>query len=253
MILLHDEQGSPEWKQSRAGVITASRFSDARGRLTRATKTGGIGDPTADAVKYACQVAIERIAGQPIDNTFATWQMRRGTELEPEARERYEALTGHIVEQAGLALTDDRVFGYSTDGLVDVLTDDGANVSPDGLVEIKCPAAPEKIVGAWRDPAAAADEYIDQIHGGLWITGRKWCDLVVYCPWLRSVGKDILIHRIWRDDDAIDALADDLLAFARVVDRHESMLRGLLPAPTTKPHQATPPHTPSAMVPEPAF
>lgn len=215
MIVLNLIQGSDEWLTARAGVITASRFSDARGKLSKASKNGKAGDPNGDAIKYAWTLAMERIAGKPLDDTFTTWQMKRGTELEPQARIAYEGRFPCLVEESGLVLTDDRLFGYSTDGFVD----------GDGMVEIKCPAACDKLGAIWSNPETAADEYIDQINGGLWITGRKWCDLIVYCPWLEPVGKELFVKRITRDDDAIEELEADLVEFSRLVSKFEELLR----------------------------
>lgn len=207
MITLHLEQGSEAWLAARAGVITASRFADARAKLSRASKNGKAGDPAASATEYAWTVAMERIAGTPLDQTFNTWQMRRGTELEPEARMAYELKTGLLAGESGLLLTDEHTFGYSSDGLVD----------DDGLIEIKCPANCQKIGTIWSNPESAVDEYIDQIQGGMWITGRKWCDFIMYCPWLESVGKELFIKHVKRDDDYIEALEADLIAFDRLV------------------------------------
>jgi hypothetical protein len=137
--------------------------------------------------------------------------MRRGQELEPEARRLYEVRTGNLVLESGIALTDDRVFGYSTDGLV----------ADDGAIEIKIPASPTALHLAWTNPGKLALDYIDQMRGGLWITGRKWIDLVVYCPWLKSVGKDLLIHRVVRDENEIEVLEERLVAFARLVQARE--------------------------------
>lgn len=215
MIFVDYPQGSPQWLQERAGVITASRFSDARAKLTKASKSGKAGDPSGTAIKYAWTIAMERIAGKPLDDTFETWQMKRGSELEPMARMAYEARTGYIVEESGLVLTDDRLFGYSTDG----------SIEQDGMVEIKCPAACDKLGSIWARPEEAEAEYIDQINGGLWITGRKWCDLVVYCPWLEPVGKELFIKRIERDEDAIDALERDLWQFQQLASQYEQILR----------------------------
>ena len=253
MILLTFPQGSQEWLESRAGVTTASRFSDATSRVgglteqqatyvdalqagnsedqallmagykknptaanvERALRGQRVDTPSASAMAYAWTVAMERIAGQPLDETFVTWQMNRGRELEPQAREAYELRTGYLVEESGLLLTDDRLFGYSTDGFVD----------EDGMVEIKCPASCDKLGNVWDHPETAHEDYIDQINGGLWLTGRQWCDLVVYCPWLKSVGKDLFIKRIFRDEDAITRLADDLMEFERLVCRSLAVLR----------------------------
>lgn len=214
-ILINEPQGSQAWLKARAGVITASRFSDARAKLTRATKNGKAGDPAGKAIEYAWQVALERIAGEPVSPAFETWQMRRGSDLEPEARMAYEMDTGLLASEKGLILTDDRAFGYSSDGLV----------GDDGLIEIKCPANCQKIGDIWSDPENADAEYIDQIQGGMWITGRQWCDFVMYCPWLEPVGKELFRKRIVRDEAYIGELERDLMAFRRLVDQHEAMLR----------------------------
>src|SRR5690606_33132888 len=215
MIFLDYPQGSPEWLQARAGVITASRFADARSRLTKTCKSGKPGDPSTAAIRYAWTVAMERVAGKPVDSSFETWQMRRGVDLEPAARVAYEARTGFMVQESGLVLTDDSVFGYSTDGFVE----------DDGMVEIKCPASCDKLGAIWGHPEEAESEYIDQINGGLWITGRKWCDLIVYCPWLEPVGKELFIKRIERDDDAIDELAEEMWQFHLLASSHEQVFR----------------------------
>lgn len=214
-IMINEPQGSQEWLAARSGVITASRFSDARAKLSRATKNGKAGDPAGKAIEYAWQVALERIAGEPVSEAFSTWQMRRGTELEPEARMTYEAATGLLASEEGLILTDDRAFGYSSDGLV----------GDDGLIEIKCPANCQKIGDTWSDPENAVAEYIDQIQGGMWITGRKWCDFVMYCPWLEPVGKELFRRRVERDEAYIAELECDLLAFRRLVASYEKLLR----------------------------
>lgn len=217
MIVLKHPQGSEDWLRARAGAITASRFADARSRLKKASRDGRrkAGDFSYEATSYAALIALETIAREPLDETFVTYRMRRGRDLEPMARRVYEARTKALVEEVSLILTDDERFGYSADGLVE----------DDGLVEIKCPMAAEKLLLCWEDPDNAHWEYVDQINGGLWITGRKWCDLVVYCPWLESVGKDLFVKRIYRNDDAINELEADLLQFMHLVDHNLAILR----------------------------
>jgi len=215
MIVLDHPQGSDGWLRARIGACTASRFSDARAKLTRASKNGNAGDPTGDAIKYAWLIAIETIAQEPLDDTFVTYAMRRGRDLEPQARRSYEVRTGAMIEEVSLILTDDGRFGYSSDGFRD----------DDGLIEIKCPLACDKLGAVWSNPDEAHLEYIDQINGGLWISGRKYCDLVVYCPWLAPVGKDLFVKRIHRNEEAIQALETDLVAFMRMVDGFLAVLR----------------------------
>ena len=253
MIVLNHPQGSEDWLRARIGACTASRFSEARERvgglneqqatyvkamqsgmtevaariaagyknapraavIDRALAGQPVDEPSAKAIAYAALISVETIAREPLDDTFVTFAMRRGRELEPYGRQKYEIRTGAVVEEVSLILTDDERFGYSADGFV----------GDDGLIEIKCPASCDKLVNVWQNPGSAHLEYIDQINGGLWITGRKWCDLVVYCPWLAPVGKDLFVKRIYRDEAAIEALESDLVGFMRLVDANLAVLR----------------------------
>lgn len=210
MIIVECAQGSEEWHKARAGVITASMFGTARARL----KTGQYkGFPTAAAFDYAFKVAIERIAGQPLDEGFQTWQMKRGNELEPIARMEHEVHTGLLVERAGFVLTDDQLFGASADGLI----------GEDGGSEYKCLVSPERLRSVLVD--GDYDEFKDQVQGCMWITGRQWWHLCFYCPALAPIGKQLHIVEMKRDDDYIFALEQDLLAFAKEVDRMELALK----------------------------
>lgn len=115
MIFISCDQGTEEWFAARAGRITASRFKDACDFLKN-------GNPTQKHIDYAYKVAVERIYGETTEDTYETWEMRRGTDLEPLARIAYESKTGNLAQESGIVLTDDERFGYSTDGSVD---DDG--------------------------------------------------------------------------------------------------------------------------------
>lgn len=269
MMFVECVQGSQEWLDIRAGAATASRFREARERigglddrqqryvnaiLDGASKAdacaaaGYKGAPTSEtvaralrgeivertfgakALNYAWLIALERIAQRPLDETFTTWQMRRGHEEEPYARRAYEVHTGALVLEAGICLSDDRLYGYSTDGLVD----------DDGLIEIKTPSAPEKIGMTWTAPSTVVEEYIDQIQGGLWLTGRQWCDLVIWTPWLRSVGKSLYVQRFQRDENYIEDLEADLVEFARKARGFELDLRRPMTDPLPPPIDGSP-------------
>jgi len=208
VILVECTQGTRDWFEARLGVITASRFADACDRLRS-------GSPSEKCLNYAAQVALERVSGERVDSPFETPAMRRGRELEPEARLFYMERFNVGVEERGIALTDDRVFGYSTDGAVD----------PDGMIEIKCPDSARKMLQIWEFGDTA--EYWHQVQGGLWITGARWCDLIVYDPRLRTVNRRMWRRRIERDDDFIDSdLVPKLLEFKGMVDHAEAVFRG---------------------------
>jgi exodeoxyribonuclease (lambda-induced) len=206
--IIHCKQGTPEWLAARAGVVTASEFETARSKLSRASGSKKAGDPTAASDRYAAEKAIERISGKPYGEPIKAWVLERGHELEEHARIAYEATTGEFVTESGIALTDDGLFGYSTDGLV----------GEDGLIEIKCPIDGSKIAAMWQ--TGDVSEYISQMQGGMWITGRKWCDFVMYVPDLEKVGRHRFVKRIYRDDDFIECMVDDLLQFNRTVDAY---------------------------------
>ena len=169
--------------------------------------------PSQKNLDYAYRVAVEQIYGQTTEDTYVTWEMRRGTELEPRARIAYETVTGNLAEESGIVTTDDELFAYSTDGLVD----------EDGLIEIKSPNSARKIVEMWT--IGDLSEYVHQLQGGLWLTGRKWLDFIMYAPQLESVSKDLFIKRIERDEEFIATMEQQLWDFAKRVQSHVAMLK----------------------------
>ncbi|MNV03545.1 YqaJ-like viral recombinase domain protein [compost metagenome] len=251
MLIVNCEQGSDDWHAARAGAITASMFGVARKRVgglderqtlyvayvkagmstkEAAEKAGFKGAPRAEGIakalageqvgdwseeakNYAFRLAVERIAGQPLDEGFQNWAMRRGHELEPEARMEHEIQTGLLVERAGFVLTDDRLFGASADGLI----------GEQGGSEYKCFLAPDKLRAFHIDNDPS--EVMDQVQGCMWITGRQWWHLGLYCPALESIGKQLWLREFKRDDDYIDSLESDLMEFAELVNSYETTLR----------------------------
>lgn len=251
MIILTCDQGSDAWHRARAGVVTASMFATARKRVGElderqqayvdgvqsgldekvAAKAAGyaavpkaagiakalrgepVGDYSDEAKSYAFRLAIERISGEPLDEGFETYAMRRGHELEPYARAELEVQTGLMVQRAGFVLTDDGAFGASADGLIG--DDDG--------VELKCFIDPLRLRRFHIDNDAS--EVFEQAQGCMWITGRKWWHIGLYCPALAPVGKQLWWKRFERDEEFIEKMRADLLAFRSVVDAYEQDLK----------------------------
>lgn len=210
-IHLQAPQGSDEWFQERCGAITASMFAECRKRLKSGPNKGDFSQAAKD---YAFKLAVERISGQLLDEPhFDPWQARRGRELEPEARLAYEERRAVLVDETGLALTEDRLFGASVDGLV----------GDDGSIEIKCFLAPSKLAPILLD--GDIGDCVDQVQGGMWVTGRRWTDFVLYCPALACVGRDLTILRIERDDNYIAEMERDLLEFNRLVEGFAERLK----------------------------
>lgn len=204
MPWLNLEQGTEEWLLARRGLITGSRFKDARDKLKG-------GAPSKACIGYALDLARERVGGSS-PSKFQNAAMRTGTEQEPYARAAYEARTGHMVEEVGFYLSDDATFGLSPDGLID----------EDGVLEVKTMVSSDTLFTAVADGDVSA--YMDQCMGYLWLLGRKWVDLVLWCPDLGHM----VIKRIERDDDAIEKLEADLMDFARLVSQYETKLRNAI-------------------------
>lgn len=207
------DQGSAEWHQARAGVITASMF----GTIMDTPKRGNE-RYNAAARKYAADKAIERISGKPLSDEmgegFKTWQMRRGNEKEPLARAEYIAHIGNDVTEAGFCMSMDGKFGASADGFI----------APDGTCEIKCFVASEKLLRIWLENDV--EDVMPQIQGQLWLSGRRWCDFCLYAPQLANVGKTLYVQRVMRDDEYIGILELALLEFDGFVDEQVVAMRG---------------------------
>lgn len=209
MMVHHDhEQGSEAWLAVRKGCITGSRFRDCRDKLKG-------GQPSKACIAYAMDTARERIGGCA-PAKFQNAAMRTGTEQEPLARMAYESRTGNLVEEVGFFTTEDGLFGLSPDGLID----------DDGVLEIKTMVSSDTLFTAVADGDLSA--YMDQCLGYLWLLGRQWVDLVLWVPDLNYMA----IHRITRDEAAIEALEADLMAFARLVTQYENTLRAAIQSTT---------------------
>lgn len=189
-------QGSREWLEDRAGVVTASRFADV-------LATVRVGEAAA-RYNYKAEIIAERLTGAPTE-TYTNQAMQWGIDHEAEARAIYEAINDIKVEQTGLVKHKTLLAGASPDGLV------GA----DGLIEIKCPNTATHIGTILSDVSPA--KYYAQMQGQMWITSRKWCDFVSYDPRLNDE-LAIFICRVIRDEDYIKLLEDSIIYFLEEVE-----------------------------------
>jgi len=187
MRIVDVEQGTEEWHAARMGVPTASQFA----KILAST-----GKPSTQADGYRHTLLAERLGVRA--ESYESDAMRRGTELEPEARETYEFVTGSAVEQAGFVLRNDGKVGCSPDGLI----------GDSGGLEIKCPLPATHISYLLRGKVPA--KYIPQLQGCMYVCGpeRQWWDFMSYCP-----GLEPLIVRVKRDEDYIAALDSALSGF----------------------------------------
>jgi putative phage-type endonuclease len=188
-------QGSGAWLAARAGMITASRMADmmAKGQ-------GIVRD------KYKCQLAAERLTGIPIANGFITPAMKRGTELEPEARYLYCIQNAaDVVEVPFVKHPTIENALASPDGLI----------GGDGLIEIKCPDLSTHI-GYLLD-RKVPNGYLLQMMWQMACTGRAYCDFASYCPDLLPRLR-LLVIRVDRDDGQIMALENAAIQFNEEIE-----------------------------------
>jgi hypothetical protein len=193
------EQGSDEWFEARAGMVTASNM--------KMTMRGGRGDAESKTrERYLYIVAGEVVTGKPHPESYRNWHMERGKKMEPIARADYELVNRCEVQEVPFAIRHMPwgKIGSSPDGLV----------GEEGMVEFKS-VTPELLIPRLTGHSAeiVPTEHIAQCQGGLWVFGRKWCDLVLYWPGLPS-----LTYRLQRDEMTIRMLSDACQAFQRDVD-----------------------------------
>ncbi len=237
------QQNSPEWEALRAGIPTASAFDKI------VTPTGKLSKQSRD---YKAWLLAERVLKAPIP-TVKTSFMDRGTEYEAEACDFYSLVSGNKTTRIGFVTNDAGTVGASPDRW------SGA----DGQVEMKVPAIHthmsywiaqagidkygadlerlleesklktvllvDKNLQANYDESVAngiSREYKIQTTGQLWITERKWADVMSYSP----EGLPPVLVRISRDEAFIQILAQAVSEFSRDLEESAADLvkRGII-------------------------
>lgn len=167
------QQNTDEWYQMRSGKLTSSKLG-----LIMANFGKAFGDP---AKKYAVNIAIEQITGEPISSNYTNEHMERGHEQEPVARALYEEQTFCEVLNGGFF--DGGFVGCSPDG----------NVNPGGCIEIKSVIAPVHYANIKRQSVDPAYKW--QCIGNMKFTGSEWLDFISYCADFPQ-DKQLFTHRL---------------------------------------------------------
>lgn len=186
-IYTYFDQGSDEWFQTRVGIPGGSSFEDI-------ITTDGKPSKQRDALLF--RLAGERVIGKK-EATYQNDAMRRGVELEPEARQVFEMIMQVEVKQCGFVYYDSRKDrGVSPDGLI----------GDDAGIEIKCPMLSTHV--AYILSGKLPTKYFQQVQGALYVTGRKYWFFMSYYPELKP-----FILRVGRDESFIDKLHESLEKF----------------------------------------
>ncbi len=173
---VHDlEQGTPEWFEVRAGIVTASRAKDLMAEGQGKTR-----------LAYMYQLIGEVMTGEPVQVFKGNEHTERGHQMEPIARQLYcERIKSNVIE-TGFIRNHDELggAGYSPDGLVGDV----------GAVEIKSrlPHIQAELLDTGKIPRDA----LLQMQFGMWVANLQWCDYVSYWP-----GMPLFVQRIEADPD----------------------------------------------------
>lgn len=189
------EQRSEEWREQRAGKITASCFADA---IAMNKRTGA---STAARDTYMRTLVAEILSGRP-KHEIRSKSLAWGTEAEQFAIEAYELETGLVVQKSGFVPHYQYPFiGASPDGLV----------GKDGGIEMKSPHDEQVHINTWLN--GMPEEHMAQVQGNMMVTGREWWDFISYDP-RQGEKYRLYVQRIPRDEDYISHyLLPNLLQF----------------------------------------
>lgn len=197
MIVETFAQGSMEWHDARLGIPTASRFDEilTPHELKRSASSYG----------YMVRLLSDWLTGTPSD-IAASGFMNRGKNLEKEAAAWYAWDREVTVQKVGIILRDDRMVGASPDGLV----------GDDGLIEIKVPGAAQHV----RHMLEGMRGHVGQTQGALWLSGRKWIDLISWHPDLPAQ-----VVRVERSEEYIRALEPAIADFLTLLLARREQLK----------------------------
>jgi hypothetical protein len=196
--IIHCEQGSLDWHRARLGVLTAS-VADV---LLKKARNGGPSEMRATLMR---DLAGQRITGE-LPEEIKSIYFERGHEVEPDARNFYAMLTD--IEPVQIGFMRRNGVGCSPDSLV----------GEDGLLEIKS-RAPKHQIDVLLEGGLPA-EHKAQVQFQLWVSARRWCDYLSYCP-----GLPPLLVRVDRDEPYIASLAVAAAEFLAELDAMIEQIR----------------------------
>lgn len=131
-----------------------------------------------------------------VEDSGSSFAMNNGSIFEHECLPWLAFEHDMKIDRVGFLTNDEETAGYSPDGII----------GDDGLLEIKCPTIP--IHTKYLLEGIAPMQYLPQMHFGMFVTGRSWCDFVSYS---RQLPK--LIVRVNRDDKIQASITEAFEAF----------------------------------------
>lgn len=236
MILHLCEQRSKEWKEARKGRITASESGPF------ILNSGKVAD---GAKQKLIDKKLAEWAGE-FEETFQNDAMKRGTALEPIAREQYRIMLQMPVMEVGFISNDTLPLGCSPDAVVlsrQLMAEDTAESIGNLIVggcEIKAPQGSTQI--RYLRDGVLPEEYKFQVHHSMVQAKAPWWDFYSFCPlvtrWTKT--RDMWMCDEWQNNPKIPAfyvrtyrdafteqLAQGLADIAEELERQKAWLASL--------------------------
>tara|TARA_S200002703_G_scaffold3018_5_gene4476 strand:+ start:1197 stop:1787 length:591 start_codon:yes stop_codon:yes gene_type:complete len=189
-----------DWNRIRYGRVGGS---ESEALLVKGKSAHGLG---TGAISMLYDKVWEIKTSSPAKDVFVNDAMQRGIDLEGEAIYTYQNNHFQTVTLCGYVTNVDKKYaGYSPDGLI----------GEDGLIEIKCPGSREYVRTLIEGDVPK--RYQAQMQWGMMLTGRSWCDYVVYNPDFES--NSMVVQKVERDDDMIELLLDNYLVFENLMNQ----------------------------------
>lgn len=194
-------QNDDSWYAAKLGIASASCFD-------RIITPGGKPVSGKKLDDYANELIAEMYLKRRTVSFTGNKHTERGKELEPDAVMAYEMANDVETKVVGFVTDDRGRYGCSPDRFV----------GEEGMAEVKCcqPAEVVKyILTPTRDP-----DHKPQVQGQLWVTGRKWNDLVPYHP-----DMPIISVRTERDEAYLALLETAMEGFLKLLaEKKQAMI-----------------------------
>jgi predicted phage-related endonuclease len=156
--------------------------------------------------KYARELAVERITGQPLPDNYKSEAMRKENADEPLAREAYEFISDVTAEIVTFVLHPTIAnAGASPDALI----------GTDGGIEIKCPNLQTHV--KYCLDREIPREYWLQMQWHMACAGREWFDYMSFAKELPMHLRKLII-RVPRDDAAIAKIEKEVIIFNNEIE-----------------------------------
>jgi len=197
MRILNVTQGSKEWLNAKAGVITGTRLKEVMG-----TKNA--------REKILNKIVSERLT-ETLEEGYISQSMQRGIDEESFSLKEYSKRTGKKINDYGLCLHDD----YDWIGL-----------SPDALqpdfthaVESKSPNS-DTHVGYLRSKKVPKEYHWQVVHYFVVNPKLKTLDFISYDARIKLESKQLLIVNVTREEisEDIEKAWKELLSFNKEVE-----------------------------------